>query len=197
MNKLKESKNLIREKYKQFRRNLPPAEKLRRDTLLCEKFMNLASYRYADALLMYAPLKTEIDIYPIAEAALKQGKILAFPKCDATESSMTYYKVTDLSQLSPGAFGIMEPNPGLDVFESKEANSINSVCLIPALVYDRQGYRLGYGKGYYDRYLNSFTKSKVGIIYSDCIVDRVPRGRFDTTVDFLITEKGAIMINAN
>ncbi|MBR4881038.1 MAG: 5-formyltetrahydrofolate cyclo-ligase, partial [Clostridia bacterium] len=58
------------------------------------------------------------------------------------------------------------------------------------------GYRIGYGKGFYDRYLSSFNGAKMGVEYSSCVVDELPRGRFDTAVDFLVTEKGVITINA-
>ena len=64
------------------------------------------------------------------------------------------------------------------------------VCFVPGLVYDKAGYRLGYGKGFYDRYLSSFTGCTIGVVYSDYILPEVPRGRFDMSVDILLTEKG-------
>ena len=65
-----------------------------------------------------------------------------------------------------------------------------AVCFVPGLVYDRSGYRLGYGKGFYDRYLSAFTGGKIGVVYSDYVIGSVPRGRYDVTVDILLTEKG-------
>ena len=63
------------------------------------------------------------------------------------------------------------------------------------MVYDKHGYRLGYGKGYYDRYLGNYSGSKVGMIYSDYIIDSLPRGRFDLNVDFIVTEKGLRVVD--
>lgn len=66
----------------------------------------------------------------------------------------------------------------------------NVICIIPGIVYDKKGYRIGYGGGYYDRYLSSFKGTKVGVAYTDFIANSVPHGRFDLAVDVLITERG-------
>ena len=65
-----------------------------------------------------------------------------------------------------------------------------SSAFIPGIVYDKKGYRIGYGGGYYDRYLSSFKGTKVGVAYTDFIANSVPHGRFDLAVDVLITERG-------
>lgn len=197
MNELRERKNRIREEYKALRRNMDPERKKAYDHKICQRFMSLASYRFADALLLYAPLKYEIDITPIAEDALKKGKTVAFPLCDPDSHTMAYHIISSLSDLKEGNYGISEPNASLPVYDPNKHSGENTVCFVPALVFDRCGYRIGYGKGYYDRYLCSFGGAKMGVEYSGCIVDALPRGRFDTAVDFLVTEKGVITINAN
>lgn len=197
MNELRERKNRIREEFKALRRDMTPELKAEYDGKICQRFMSLASYRFADALLLYAPLKYEIDIMPIAEDALKRGKTVAFPLCDPENRSMTYHTVTELSQLSSGSYGIREPDARLPVYDLKEHPGENAVCFVPALAFDRDGYRIGYGKGFYDRYLSSFGGAKMGVEYSTCIVDRLPRGKFDTAVDFLVTEKGVVTLNAH
>ena len=142
---------------------------------------------------MYSPLKNEIDVLPIGKNALEKNKNVAFPLCDSTKSTMTYHLVTDVdNDLKKGSFGILEPHSFLPEFNMKQTNA---VILVPGLVFDKKGYRIGYGKGYYDRYLSSFKGTKIGICYSDFILDEVPRGRFDTSVDFIITEKGVKKLN--
>ena len=197
MNELRERKNRIRDKYRALRKAMEPQQKKTYDDKICKRFMSLASYRFADVLLLYAPLKAEIDIIPIADDAIKRGKTVAFPRCNDNEHTMTYYIVEDLSQLREGCYGIREPDPSLPVFDPKEHADKKMICFVPALVFDRCGYRLGYGKGYYDRYLCDFPGVKMGVEYQGCVVDSLPRGRFDTAVDFLVTEKGVITINAN
>lgn len=194
MIEIREEKNAVRKKYKAIRAAIPAEKKTASDESICSRFVSLASFRFAETILFYAPLDAEIDIMPCAELALAQGKKIAFPRCDTENNTMTYHFVTDLSQLSVDSFGIREPSPDAPVFDPKK-NRKSCVCIVPALVYDKQGYRLGYGRGYYDRFLSDFYGTTVGPIYRDFIIDRVPRGRFDAHVDVLITEKGVISLN--
>ena len=85
-----------------------------------------------------------------------------------------------------GAFSIMEPNP--EVCEKYEDFS-HGLCLVPGLCFDMQGFRLGFGKGYYDRFLQNFSGTSVGLCYSKCIEHTLPSGVFDRPVDAVITEK--------
>lgn len=188
MYEIRQQKNGIREKYKALRASIPPDKKAEMDKRICETFISLATYRYSSIILMYAPKGTEVNIFPIAEKALADGKKVAFPRCTPNSHNMEYHFVTSLSELTPGAYGILEPSKTLPVYNREDLSP--TACLIPAIVYDTKGYRIGYGKGYYDRYLGTFKGSKVGVVYSDCITDKLPRGRFDLSADFLVTEKG-------
>ena len=102
---------------------------------------------------------------------------------------MKYHIVTSLDQLSPDSYGIKEPSEELPVYDP-ENDTGSAICFVPGLVYDKAGYRVGYGKGFYDRFLSSFKGSSVGVVYSDFILPKVPRGRFDMKVDILLSEKG-------
>lgn len=194
MYEIRTQKNKIRSVYMEKRKSLPSEVHKTYDDKICERFMSLVTYRYADALLMYAPRSHEINVNRIALHALSNGKIVAYPRCDVTGSTMEYHIVESLDQLKPGAYGIMEPTEDLPVYDVKALNK--AVCLVPALVYDKFGYRLGYGKGYYDRYLAEFNGAKVGLVYNDFIVQYVPRGRYDLAVDVLVTEKGVKALHA-
>jgi len=66
--------------------------------------------------------------------------------------------------------------------------------LVPCLAYDSYGYRIGYGKGYYDRFLSAFEGTKIGLCYSDFKLDKLPRGKYDVKLDVIITEKGVMVI---
>lgn len=194
MYEIREEKNAIRKKYKALRSSLTPERKNELDCEVCRRFTALASFRFAETILFYAPLENEIDIMPAAELALAQGKRIAFPRCNTENNTMTYHCVTDFSQLSVDSFGIREPSPDAPLFDPRK-NKKGCLCVVPALVYDKQGYRLGYGRGYYDRFLIDFTGTTVGPIYRSFIIDRVPRGRYDASVDVLITEKGVMSLN--
>ena len=193
MYEIRKKKNDIREKYKALRAEIPAEKKAEMDAKICNSFFSLATYRYAHVLLMYAPKGDEVNIMPIAERALADGKKIAFPRCIPETHDMEYHYVTSPDQLKRGTYGLLEPTPDLPVYNRD--SSAPTACIVPALVYDKYGYRLGYGKGYYDRYLGSYIGSKVGMIYSDYIIDSLPKGRFDLSVDFIVTEKGLRVID--
>ena len=195
MNLVKNLKNEMRGVYRERRRMIDPAEKAERDGALCAAAVSLASYRYAKYVLLYAPTEEEIDVMPIAHDALSKGKAVAFPKCDPEKRTMTYRIVSSPDELVPGYSGILEPPSSLPEFDLSESG--HAVCFVPGLVFDTSGGRLGYGKGYYDRFLTSFGGNAVGVVYSDFIVNSVPRGRYDFPIKILLTEKGVIVTSEN
>ncbi|MBO5670521.1 MAG: 5-formyltetrahydrofolate cyclo-ligase [Clostridia bacterium] len=195
---IRAQKNEIRAKYKSYRASLSSEERSERDRRICSLFLSSISYRYAKVILMYAPLDGEIDVMPIAAQALADGKTVAFPRCKTEDCTMEYHIVTSLDELLPGYYGIREPADDAPVWHPGDAlQEEHPVCIIPGLVFDRAGYRVGYGKGYYDRFLITFPGVRVGMVYSDCVLPSIPRGRYDLSVDVLVTEKGVRAIHAN
>jgi 5-formyltetrahydrofolate cyclo-ligase len=185
---IKKQKDEIREVYKEMRRNMPAEERFKRDTAICNAAISLVSFRYAEYVLLYAPTQEEIDVMPIARAALQKGKTVLFPRCDKKTHTMQYHEVKSLDELQIDSYGILEPSEDCPLYDPASPGA--AVCFVPGLVYDKAGYRLGYGKGFYDRYLSGFSGCTIGVVYSDYILPEVPRGRFDVTVDILLTEKG-------
>ncbi len=185
---IKKQKDDIREEYKERRRNMIPEEKFKRDSAICTAAAGLVSFRYAEYVLLYAATADEIDIYEIARVAMAKGKKICFPRCDKKNHTMQYHIVSSLDELKPDSYGLLEPTEDAPLYDP--ADPAGAVCFVPGLVYDRCGYRLGYGKGFYDRYLSAFSGCTIGVIYSDYILPEVPRGRFDVSVDILLTEKG-------
>lgn len=188
-NPVREKKNAIREEYKVRRREMDKDLRSERDAKICQHAIGLVSFRYAEYVLLYAALEDEIDIYEVARVALERGKKIAFPRCRKEDHTMKYHIVESLDQLKPDSYGILEPSEDLPVYDPENAPG-SAICFVPGLVYDKEGYRVGYGKGFYDRFLTNFKGSSVGVVYSDFILPVVPRGRFDVSVDILLTEKG-------
>ncbi|MBQ3592248.1 MAG: 5-formyltetrahydrofolate cyclo-ligase [Clostridia bacterium] len=186
---IKKQKDDIREEYKQRRVEMPMEERHRRDEAICHVAEGLVSFRYAEYVLLYAATEGEIDVNAIAELALEKGKKVCFPRCDKKTHTMTYHMVNSLDELAVDSYGILEPAEDAPVYEPDKDTGA-AVCFVPGLVYDKAGYRLGYGKGFYDRYLSAFSGCTIGVVYSDYILPVVPRGRFDVSVDILLTEKG-------
>ncbi|MBR6559293.1 MAG: 5-formyltetrahydrofolate cyclo-ligase [Clostridia bacterium] len=186
MKEIRTAKNALRQEYRAKRRLIPREKKEALDKKICDTVISLASFRFADAILLFAPLDDEIDVFPIAKEALRRKKTVAFP-ISPPGGIMNFHTVDSLDSLIPGNMGILEPPKDTSLFDGTGKNCL---CIVPAFIFDKKGYRVGYGGGYYDRFLPSFSGSTMGVIYSDCILERVPRGRFDLSVDILVSEKG-------
>ena len=193
MYKLREEKIKMRKKYLEMRRLIDPETKREMDNKICALFTSLVSYRYAETLLMYYPKKSEVNTLPIIEAALKAGKRVALPLCNEEGSTMQYYYINSLDDLEEGLYHIPAPKKSCEIF-SKESATRGVIAVIPGLSFDKKGYRLGYGKGYYDRYMEGLSACFVGLVYTDFISDGLPIGRYDISVDLLVTEKGVKII---
>ena len=86
---LKERKDLLRQQYRELRESISREERAQRDSAICQAALDLISFRYAEIVLLYAPMEQEIDVLPIASAALQKGKRIAFPRCDAQSHAST------------------------------------------------------------------------------------------------------------
>ena len=143
-------------------------------------------FKKASMLLIYAPLENEINLLPVAHVARKRGMPIAFPRCDKETNTMQFYFLPEGQKLLPGAYGIPEPPEDAPLCIPDE----RALCIVPALSYDLSGNRIGYGKGYYDRYLATFPGVTVGTTYASILLKNVPTEAHDLPVDWLFTERG-------
>ena len=157
-----------------------------RSRAIQRQVLALPEYRRARRLLLYLSQGSEVDTWPLLDRALAQGRAVYAPRCLDGQGNMAFYRVFSREDLAPGRFGLWEPLqercPLLTEWEG-------ALCLLPGIAFDREGFRLGYGKGYYDRFLSSYQGVKIGICYHKCIAYHLPKGRYDVPVDFLVTEK--------
>ena len=196
MYEIREEKRKTRAKCKLIREEIEKSNKKELDAKICEVFTSLVSYRFADTLLAYYPAKGEIDVVEIIEKALSQGKRVALPYCYEEDGRMDFFFITSVNELHTDKFGIPAPLPTAEKFVPDKKDK-SALMMVPALAFDKNGYRLGYGKGYYDRYISRFGGVLAGFVYSRLLLDRVPRGRFDMSVDYLVTDKGVKMVEKN
>lgn len=183
---IKEQKDFLRSKYKKLRENYPKDKKAELDAELSEKFLSTDLYRDCAVLFVYVSSEIEFDTSRIIRRALEDGKKLAVPKCRNKSGEMDFYYINSTDELEKGTFGILEPPP--DKCE-RAADYSQGVCIVPGLCFDLSGYRIGFGKGYYDRFLQDFKGTAVGICYSRCVEKKIPGGFFDKPVDILMTER--------
>lgn len=182
-------KNDLRLELKNKRANI--LNKIEKDDLICRNFLDSGIYRASEEILCYCSTGSEIDTSSIINASLRDGKKLFLPKCTDNNGNMTFYRVKDVNCLVKGAFGIYEPD---ESFCSPASGFINAVCVVPGLTFDKKGYRLGYGKGYYDRFLEKFTIISAGLCYNELISDMLPAEKHDLPVDYIFTDCSVIKV---
>ncbi len=192
LNDIRPLKNKIREKCKKLRTEMTAPQKERLDRKITAKLLNMWQYRDAEIVFTYVSTDIEVDTREIIKRALLDGKTVAVPKCVDGTRLMDFYVIKSFSDLESGAFGVLEPIP--DKCE-KITDFSKGLCIVPALAFDRAGYRLGYGKGYYDRFLSNFCGETLGLCYNACMQDELPHGKYDKRVDKIITQSNIIFTN--
>ena len=178
-------KSELRQKYRSLRQAMPQEIKEQKDAAIAAQVRRLWQYQRNNVLLIYVSTSIEVDTFRIIHQAFADGKRVAVPRCVPDTRNMEFYYIDSTDELSPGMFGVLEPQP---IPERLYKESEGGLCIVPAFSYDWRGYRLGYGKGYYDRFLSRFEGNMVGICYSECVQRSLPHGRFDRPVELLVTE---------
>lgn len=182
-------KRELRRHFRALRHAITPEDKATWDRAICEHLLSLPCIQEANILLAYHPIGDEPDLRPVVRWALTKKITVAFPVCDPQTSTMVFRAVHSLDELYGGSYGIFEPTeqcPMLTDFDG-------AICLVPALSFDRQGFRIGYGKGYYDRFLAAHPTQAVGATYHALITDSLPCEPTDRAVSILITERGILL----
>ena len=144
----------------------------------------------AKTVLSFFPVRGEPDILPLAKRLLEKGITVAFPISHKEDVRLEFRAISAIEDLKIGTYKICEPiesTQTLSVFEK------DTVCLVPALSFDVRGMRLGYGMGYYDRFLQNFGGVSIGISFSDLLAEELPVADTDIPVLKIITEGGVVV----
>lgn len=154
---------------------------------ITENVLDFVAKQPIKTVMAYAAFRGEVETKGIIERLLKKGITVGLPKC-FTKGQMSAFKIENYESLVPGKFGILEP-----VEQHLLLPEEFDLVLVPGCAFGRDMSRLGYGGGYYDRYLPRCTRAKaVGLGYAFSITDSLPRGEFDVLMDAVITEKGVM-----
>lgn len=176
-------KKAKRAELKKLREGIP--DKALLNGRIADRFLSSELYKNADTLLLYYSVGSEPSTREIFKAALSDGKRVAFPVCTDANGFMAFYYVSGEADLEEGMYGIRAPRKECEKYSFKDGG----VCVVPGLSFDSEGYRIGYGKGYYDRFLSEFKGSSVGLCYEALLSEGLPRDAFDKNVNYLITDK--------
>lgn len=158
-------------------------------TLICENIRNIPEFQKAKNIMIYYPFGSEINVLELLEDTTKNWLL---PKVDGDEIDVYSYDKNDI--LSENQWKIPEP-----CLENKKTDKkVIDMVILPGLCADKKGYRIGYGMGFYDRFLRTIPSKCIKLIpvVSELFISEVPKDLWDEPLDIVVTEKGVFKINA-
>jgi 5-formyltetrahydrofolate cyclo-ligase len=172
---------------------IPEPDRARDSARARELLRMQKEWKSAQSVLFYAPIAGEIDVLPLLEEALREGKKVALPRFVAAEGTYRAFEVSHLKRdCAPGQFGILEPIAGCAEMPLKRLD----LALAPGLGFDVAGRRLGRGRGYYDRLLGWMGGAKCGVAFDQQLVGHIPAEDHDVTMNFILTPTRWLVIPA-
>ncbi|GIU70753.1 MAG: 5-formyltetrahydrofolate cyclo-ligase [Candidatus Nitrosocaldaceae archaeon] len=145
------------------------------------RVLTLDKFKEAEIVGGYYPIGSEVQTFKILDFVLK-NKVLALPKVD---KEIKFVRVDNLKELVKGRYNIMEPRGEI---------TKPDLILVPAIAFDEKGYRIGYGKGYYDKYLSKNDCYSIGLAYDFQVLKEIPHEDHDIRVDMIVTDKRIILV---
>ncbi|WP_017472579.1 5-formyltetrahydrofolate cyclo-ligase [Amphibacillus jilinensis] len=180
---MKQSKQFLRAKYLDKLKKMSEHDrkkinqKLQKSLFQCEKWL------HAKIIGITISQTHEWETWPIIEQAWLEGKKVAAPKCDPSTKQLSFRLINSRQDLAVQHYRLMEPI--CDQTTPVLPNDLD-LLVVPGLVYDRSHYRIGYGGGYYDRFLANFDHTSISLVWSGQMVDVLPRDTFDQPVSHMI-----------
>ena len=175
-----------------YRRDaLDEAERLQCSERIWKRLVELPEFRACSQALFYVSFKSEVDTFLMRKLSIEMGKAVAVPRGRQIDKSMTFYYLDSDEDLESGPYGILQPPADSDKIVELEDPS---VVIVPGLVFDLRGNRLGWGAGFYDRFLSGEGRglSKLGLAFDCQVVDALPVDTHDVSVDLIVTETRVI-----
>jgi len=188
------TKKIIREEVALFRKSETKESVLNKSLQITQRIIDLTSFKASETVMCYMDFKNEVMTGHIIEYCLKNGKRVVLPLVDVINGvkMIVPYEVVDLEKdLEPGVFGILEPKKeSAKLFNAGEIDMV----VVPGVAFDGKRNRIGYGAGFYDRFLKSVKPDcvKIGIAFEFQIYENIPVEEHDMPLDLIITENRII-----
>jgi len=154
------------------------------DEAIFNKIISDKGFIKSKTVLTYVSTEIEVDTLRIIEYCFNNSKTVAVPRCVDNSNKMVFYIIDSLKDLEKGSFNLLEPKPYCSEINSFE----DAVCIVPGLAFDYSGNRIGYGKGFYDRFLTENNIYSIGICYSCFIEEKLPVDFYDKPVNRVIAD---------
>ncbi len=168
----------------QKRKEIPKEKKVIYDKEISKKIIESDYFKNATQVLVFASTEDEFDTSSIVESCRANGKKVFYPICLNDSGKMEFRQVKGSDDLQIGMYNIPEPNPICEEYNQKE----NDIIIVPCLSVDKNGYRIGYGKGYYDRFLQNFQGISICPCYEELTSETLPTDSFDVKINCLATQ---------
>ena len=190
------NKASLRRRFAALRDGLSPDGRTAAEAAIRDKLFSLPAWQNSPLICGYVSMRSEMDMMPIWERAIAEGKGYALPVTvtNAREGQMIFRRLSEFApdRLIPGRFGILEPPPECPVPNPSDFE--NALILVPGLAFDDEGFRIGYGGGYYDRFLAALKQNRipfttVGLVFAACRDSALPHESHDVPVDYVIDER--------
>ena len=173
-------KKATRKKYIEIRKNIDEKKRFEESALIVSEVRKIMNERNFDAILLYAPKEFEVDVFSLFKDCHKTP--ICFPRVSGSE--MDFYFVDDEKKLKEGNFKVREPEENCEIFIPQKNEKY--LVIVPGVCFDKEGYRIGYGKGYYDKYLSKyegFEMYKVGVCFEECMIEKIEKEDSDIRMD--------------
>ncbi len=177
-------KKQVRKLLSEKRKNIPKDKKIIFDKEISRRIISTPCFENAEQVLIFASTEDEFDTRYILEKCRLENKNVFYPLCIDKYGKMVFKKVITDRNLVAGMYNIPEPEKSCEDYSYKE----NDVIIVPCLSVDKNGYRIGYGKGYYDRFLKGFHGVSICPCYEELLTDKLPTDENDISINFLVTQ---------
>lgn len=182
-------KTILRKKIIAQLKAITQEEHSERSNHIKERLMNIDEFKKATVIGITISRDPEVNTWPIIEAAWTLGKRVAVPKCDPENKSMDFRVITSFEQLETVYMDLLEPIISETESVLKEHVDLQ---IVPGVVFSIAGYRIGFGGGFYDRYLENYEGKTISLAFGIQTARNVPIGNYDLPVDKILTEKETI-----
>lgn len=169
-----------------FRKNLCNELYEEKSQIIFNKLINNKWYLEADTIISYVSINNEVDTYGIINKAFSDRKKVAVPKI--TDKKMDFYFIKSLRELKKGYFNIPEPINTSNICIPDNINSGKMLMIVPGVAFDINNNRLGYGGGFYDKYLCKYKMNTIAICFKEQIFDKLPIDEHDIKMDLIISD---------
>ncbi|MPQ33121.1 5-formyltetrahydrofolate cyclo-ligase [Clostridium estertheticum] len=187
-------KNNLRKNMLNIRKNMPDHNVSAFSLKIMNKIMELTQFINCKNIMLYISFNNEVDTYKLATWCLNNNKTVIAPYCIKSSHKIVPFIINNLTtDLTKSTFGVMEPK--YDILMKANIENIDLI-IVPGVVFDENCNRIGFGAGYYDRFLSMKTKNTItiGIAYDYQIIDKVPTDEYDVPLNFILTEKRIISL---